>query len=131
IAAPVLIMDKTGPATLNLGQTGNFTLDLQNTGLSDAWDVHLRDRLPDGPTGGMCDLAPIIQSARVFAADGVTPVAGKGPLIPGIDYLLSWSGAPGCQLDLTLLTAAARIGANERLIVRYTAELDANTQNGV
>ncbi|HEU5179708.1 MAG TPA: hypothetical protein VFW45_02885 [Candidatus Polarisedimenticolia bacterium] len=131
IAAPVLEMDKTGPATMNLGQTGNFTLDVRNAGLTDAWDVHLRDRLPDGPTGGMCDLAPIIQSAQVFAANGTTPVPGKGPLNPGIDYLLTWSGAPNCRLDLTMMTAAARIGPGERLIVRYTAELDANTQNGV
>jgi hypothetical protein len=28
-------------------------------------------------TGGMCDLTPEILSAQVFAADGVTPVAGK------------------------------------------------------
>jgi uncharacterized repeat protein (TIGR01451 family) len=131
IAAPVLIMDKTGPATMNLGQTGNFTLNLQNTGLTDAWDVHVRDRLPDGPTGGMCDLPPVIQSAQVFASNGVTPVPGKGPLQAGIDYVASWSGAPGCLLDLTFLTAAARIGPSERLIVRYTAELDTNTQNGV
>src|SRR5262245_46468174 len=98
IAAPALEVDKTGPATMNLGQTGDFTLDVQNTGLTDAWDVHLRDLLPDGPTGGMCDLAPQILSAQVFAADGVTPVPGKGPLGAGIDYTLSWSGAPACRL---------------------------------
>ncbi len=131
IAAPALEMDKSGPATMNLGQPGDFTLDVRNTGLTDAWDVHLRDRLPDGPTGGMCDQAPQILSAQVFAADGVTPVPGKGPLNAGIDYTLSWTGAPACRLDLTMLTAAARIGPSERLIVRYQAELDANTQNGI
>jgi uncharacterized repeat protein (TIGR01451 family) len=131
IAAPRLEMDKTGPATMNLGQTGNFTLDVRNSGLTEAWDVHLRDRLPDGPTGGMCDLQPQIVSARVFQSDGVTAVPGKGPLIAGIDYTLSWSGAPNCLLDMIMMTPAARIGPGERLIVRYTAELDANTQNGV
>ena len=31
----------------------------------------------------MCDVTPQILSARVFAADGTTPVPGKGPLVPG------------------------------------------------
>ena len=131
IAAPELVVDKTGPATLNLGQSGDFALDIQNNGSIDAWDVSLRDLFPDGPAGGMCDLQPQILSAQVFAADGVTPVAGKGPLAAGTDYTLTWSGRPTCRLDLTMLTAAARIGPSERLIVRYRTELDADTQNGV
>src|SRR6266850_651567 len=116
ISAPVLVVNKTGPATMNLGQWGNFALDVQNTGSIDAWDVSLRDLFPDGPTGGMCDLAPQIVSARVFAADGVTPVPGKGPLVAGTDYSLTWSGTPQCRLNMTMLTAAARIGPGERLI---------------
>ena len=83
IAAPQLIVTKTGPTTLgrtlNLGQWGQFGIDVHNTGLTPAWDVTILDRLPDGPTGGMCDLTPEILSAQVFAADGVTPVTGKGP----------------------------------------------------
>ena len=127
----VLTVTKSGPATMNLGQWGNFAIDVRNTGLSDAWNVTLRDLLPDGATGGMCDLTPEILSAQVFAADGVTPVPGKGPLNPGSDYSLSYSAAPNCQLDITMLTAAGRIGPNERLIIRYRTQLDANTQNGV
>ena len=42
----------------------------------------------------MCDLTPEVLSAQVFAADGVTPVPGKGPLTAGTDYSLSYSGAP-------------------------------------
>src|SRR4029079_6687331 len=64
------------------------------------------------------------------AADGVTPITGKGPLTAGSGYSLNYSAAPNCRLDITLLTAAARIGANERLIIRYQTQLDANTQNG-
>jgi uncharacterized repeat protein (TIGR01451 family) len=130
ISAPALVMDKTGPATMNLGQWGNFSLDLQNTGNIDAWDVHLRDVLPRGGQGGMCDIAPQILSARVFAADGVTPVAGKGPLVQGTDYTFNWTGPPQCRLDLTMQTAQARIGPNERLIVQYRTQLDANTNDG-
>src|SRR5437773_7663536 len=131
VAGPVLVVTKSGPATMNLAQWGNFSIDVQNTGTSDAWNVTLRDLLPHGATGGMCDLTPEIQSAQVFAADGVTAVAGKGPLNAGSDYSLSYSAAPNCQLDITMLTAAGRIGPNERLIIRYRTQLDANSQNGV
>src|SRR6266516_3131680 len=130
IAAPVPVVTKSGPATMNLGQWGNFAIDVRNTGTSDAWNATLRDQLPDGATGGMCDLTPEILGAQVFAADGVTPVAGKGPLNPGSDYSLSYSAAPNCQLDITMLTAVGRIGPNERLIIRYRTQLDATTQNG-
>jgi len=131
IAAPVLVVDKTGPATMNLAQWGAFTLDVRNAGQISAWDLALRDLLPDGPTGGMCDLTPQILSARVFAADGVTPVPGKGPLVAGTDYTLGWTGPPTCRLDMTMLTVAGSIGAGERLIVTYRTQLDANTQDGV
>src|SRR5262245_23502237 len=131
VAGPVLIVTKSGPATMSLGQWGNFSIDVQNTGISDAWNVFLRDLLPHGATGGMCDVSPEIQSVQVFAADGVAPVAGKGPLNAGSDYSLNYSAAPNCQLDMTMLTAAGRIGPNERLIVRYRTQLDASTQNAV
>jgi uncharacterized repeat protein (TIGR01451 family) len=131
VAAPVLVMDKSGPATMNLGEWGNFVLDVQNTGLGDAWNATIRDLLPDGATGGMCDLTPEIQSVQVFAADGVTPVPGKGPLAPGSGYALTYSGAPNCRLEIRMLTAEGRVGPNERLIIRYRTQLDANTQNGV
>jgi uncharacterized repeat protein (TIGR01451 family) len=131
IAAPVLVMTKSGPATMNLGQPGDFSLDAQNTGSIEAWDVSLRDLIPEGPTGGMCVQAPQIVSAQVFAADGVTPVPGKGPLVAGTDYTLTWTGVPGCRLDMTMLTPAARIGPTERLIVHYQARLDPTTQDGV
>ena len=129
-AAAQLVVRNSGPATLNLGRWGNFGIDVQNSGPVDAWNVSLRDLLPNGATGGMCNLTPQILSAQVFAADGVTAVAGKGPLIQGSDYSLNYSAAPNCQLDMTMLTAAGTIGPNQRLIVRYRTQLDPNTQNG-
>lgn len=135
IAAPELIVTKTGPATLgrtlNLGQWGDFGIDVQNTGLGDAWDVTILDRLPDGPTGGMCNVTPEVQSAQVFAADGVTPVPGKGALTQGVDYSFSYTAAPSCELTLNMLTAAAAIGPTERLIINYRTQLDADSQDGV
>ncbi|HEY5566767.1 MAG TPA: DUF11 domain-containing protein, partial [Gammaproteobacteria bacterium] len=135
IAAPQLVVTKTGPATLgrtlNLGQWGQFGIDVENAGLTDAWDVTILDRLPDGATGGMCDQTPEVLSAQVFAADGVTPVPGKGPLTPGADFTVSYNDAPACDLTLTMLTAAAVIGADERLIVTYRTRLDADSQDGI
>ncbi len=52
IAAPDLTLTKTGPATLNLGESGDFILDLQNIGSMDAWNATIVDILPDGGTGG-------------------------------------------------------------------------------
>ncbi|MGD8745911.1 MAG: SdrD B-like domain-containing protein, partial [Gammaproteobacteria bacterium] len=131
IAGPELAVAKTGPATLNLGESADFTIDVQNTGNRDAWEATILDRLPDGITGGMCDAEPEILGARVFAGDGVTPVPGKGPLAAGTDFSLSYSGAPVCELSLSFLTPAATIAPGERLIITYRTQLDADTQNGV
>jgi uncharacterized repeat protein (TIGR01451 family)/fimbrial isopeptide formation D2 family protein len=132
IAAPELVMTKTGPATLglslNLGEVGDFSLDVQNTGLSDAWDVTIVDQLPDGASGGMCDLTPTVVNAQVFQSDGTTPVSG--PLVQGTDYSFSYAGAPSCELTLTLLTAAGVIGPGERLIIDYQTKLDSDSQDG-
>ena len=78
----------------------------------------------------MCDLTPEILSVQVYAADGVTPIPGKGALNPGTGYSLNYSAAPNCQLEITALAAAGTIGPNERLIIRYRTKFDANTQNG-
>jgi uncharacterized repeat protein (TIGR01451 family) len=130
IVAPTVVMAKGGPTTMNVGQLGRFTLNLQNTGTSDVWNATILDRLPTGATGGMCAATPQILSAQVFQADGVTPVPGKGPLTAGTDYSVSYAGAPTCTLTLNMLSPAAVIGPSQRLIITYQTQLDANTQNG-
>src|SRR5882757_2514491 len=130
-SAPSLVLTKTGPATMSLGQLGQFGLNVQNTGVSDAWNATILDRLPQStPTGGMCSSTPQILSAQVFQANGITPVPGKGPLVPGTDFSINYNGAPTCELTLTMLTAAATISQNQRLIINYQTQLDANSQNG-
>ena len=131
IPEPLLTVTKSGPATMGAGQWGNFTIDAHNTGNADAWQTSIRDILPRVATGGMCDMTPEILSAQVFAADGVTPVAGKGPLSQGTGYLKNYTAAPTCQLDLSFLTAASRIAPNEHLIIQYRTQLDANTQDNI
>jgi uncharacterized repeat protein (TIGR01451 family)/fimbrial isopeptide formation D2 family protein len=131
-SAPNLVLTKTGPAAMSLGQLGQFGLNVQNTGVSDAWNATIVDRLPQSaPTGGMCSFTPQILNAQVFQANGVTPVAGKGPLVPGTDFSITYNGAPTCTLTLTMLTAAATISQNQRLIINYQTQIDANSQNGV
>ena len=131
-SAPSLTLTKTGPATMSPGQLGQFGLNIQNTGVSDAWNATIVDRLPQStPTGGMCSFTPQILNAQVFQANGVTPVAGKGPLVPGTDFSVTYNGAPTCTLTLTMLTAAATISQNQRLIINYQTQIDANSQNGV
>ena len=121
IAAPNLIVDKTGPATLTLAATGQFVVDVVNSGLSEAWNVTVVDRLPNGPTGGMCDAPPVISSVTL---------AGT-PLTEATHYTLDYTSSPAnCQLTLTLLDAAGPIGPDGHLILTYEAELDADTQNG-
>ena len=127
LVPPVVEVTKSGPATMTLGQWGIFAIDARNTGPNDAWNTTIRDVLPDGATGGMCDTTPEVLSAQVFAADGVTPVPGKGPLVAGSDYALSWAGAPTCELTLAMLTPAAAIDTDQRLIITYRSQLDADT----
>src|SRR6516225_4841794 len=131
IAAPNLVFTKSGPATMAVGQPGQFGFDILNNGTSDAWNATILDRLPkSSPTGGMCSSTPQILSAQVFQANGITPVPGKGPLVPGTDFSVNFNGAPTCELTLTMLTAAATISQNQRLIINYQTQLDANSQNG-
>ena len=134
IAAPELVVTKTGPAslgrTLNLGEWGGFGIDVHNIGLSEAWDVTILDRLPDSASGGMCNATPEILDAQVFAADGVTPVPGKGPLTEGTDYSISYSGGSNCELSLTMLTPGGAIGPDERLVINYRTQLDSDSQDG-
>jgi len=127
---PGLTVTKTGPATMRLGEWGDFVMGVQNASEADAYNVTLVDRLPDGPTGGMCDTTPEIQSARVFAADGVTPVPGKGPLVQGTDYSLAYNSA-ACELMFNTLTAASVIGVDERLMITYRTQLDSDSQDGI
>ena len=51
------------------------------------------DRLPDGATGGMCDLTPEILSVQVFARRRHAG-PGKARSTRAADYSLSYSGAP-------------------------------------
>ena len=118
IAEPDLIVTKSSSETaLNFGVSATFSIDVQNTGGTDAWEATILDQIPPG----MCEYDPTTGTitAQVFAADGTTPVSGV--LVNGTDYSVSYAG---CNLTFSMLTAAAKIGSTERLIITYQSELD-------
>jgi len=133
IVGPDLTLQKSGPATMRIGVPATFTLNVQNTGTATAWDTTVTDILPNPVPGGMCDVAPTAITARMYLADGVTPVAAA--LTAGVDYISSFAAAtPGpttCTLTLTMQTAAASIAPGNRLIVTYQASLDTDNFSGV
>lgn len=131
LVPPVLEVTKSGPPTMIVGQPGVFAIDVRNTGPNDAWNTTVRGALPDGATGGMCDYTPQVLGAQVFAADGVSSIPGKGPLQEGTDYTFSYAAAPTCELTLAMLTPAAAIDTDQRLIITYRTQLDDDSQGGI
>ena len=131
IVAPTLIMQKSGPATMRYGVPDAFKLDIQNTGASTAWDVTVKDDLPNPSPGGMCDTAPTITSVQILDSSNnvvSTLVAGAGN-----DYTLNFvtgttnsTGAPTCTLTFTGLSQNAAIEAGQHLVINYQTSLDAD-----
>jgi uncharacterized repeat protein (TIGR01451 family)/fimbrial isopeptide formation D2 family protein len=128
IVEPNLVVTKTSSMpNLNVGTKAPYTINVQNIGASDAWDTTITDNLP----AGMCAYDPTSTvTAQIFASDGVTPVSG--PLVNGTDFSITWNGgsASDCQLGLTMLTPAAKIGPTQHLIINYDAMLDAGISSG-
>ena len=133
VGPDTLIMQKSGPVTMRIGVPGNFTLNVQNTGTGTAWDMKIEDILPNPVPGGMCDTTPSSITARVYLADGVTPVSAV--LTQGSDYVVSFANATPtateCTLTLQMQTAAASLAPTQRLIVTYQASLDADNPGGI
>ena len=121
IVGPDLTLTKTGSVTtVNVDSQVVYTLNVQNTGGSDAWNTTITDNLP----AGMSTYSPVpTVTARIFAADGVTPVTA--PLVNGTDFTLTWNGgsSSASQLTLTMLDTA-KIAPNQRLIITNTAQVD-------
>ena len=107
IVEPDLTMAKSGPPQMTLGIAETFTLDVQNAGDSPAHQLTISDQLPDGATGGTCDVPPTLLSARVFQADGTTPVSGA--LSEGVDFSTSFGGGPACLWTLAFSSAQTAV----------------------
>jgi uncharacterized repeat protein (TIGR01451 family)/fimbrial isopeptide formation D2 family protein len=123
IGPDTLIMDKTGPPTMQLGGApAMFTLDVLNplTNSSPAWDVTIEDILPNTATGGMCGASP----TSIVVQNNATT------LTLNTDYTVTFVGASTCKLTLTMTSAAAAIAPNTHLKVTYFATLDTGTLGG-
>lgn len=125
-----LTLVKTGPAQMNPGIAEVFTLNVQNTGTATAWDLTITDVLPnlDPAPGGMCDTPPANITAQIFDSTGLIPVSGV--LLQGTDYTATYVPAPTCTLTLTMISAAAALPADNRLIVNYEGLIDLDNPQG-
>ena len=124
-----LTLEKTGPAQMRIGILETFTLNVHNTGTAPAWDLTITDILPNPTPGGMCDATPTNITAQTFLADGVTAVSA--PLVQGTDFVVNYLGDPDCTLTITMQSVAAAVAADNRLIVTYQTQLDADNITGI
>jgi uncharacterized repeat protein (TIGR01451 family)/fimbrial isopeptide formation D2 family protein len=122
IAKPDLVVTKTSSmSNLNVGTQAPYTINVQNTGGSDAWNATIIDNLPTG----MCSYSPLpTVTAQIYEANGTL----VSTLIKDTDYTVTYNA---CQFKLVLLnTSAAKIEPNQRLIINYQAMLDAGISSG-
>ncbi|MEJ2511501.1 MAG: hypothetical protein P8Y72_07860, partial [Anaerolineales bacterium] len=128
IIEPNLVVDKTSPTSnLNVGTPAPYTISVQNTGGSDAWNTTITDNIP----AGMCTYDPSSTvTAQIFESDGVTLVEDLQP--NGEDFSVTWNGgSPSeCQLSLQMISDATKIGPTQLLIINYQTMLDAGISSG-
>ncbi|WP_444900438.1 isopeptide-forming domain-containing fimbrial protein [Microbulbifer sp. VAAC004] len=120
-----ITLTKTGPASVQSGLPGTFTLDLHNIGTGPAWDISVTDILPDNNPGGMCETAPNNFAAQITDAAG-TAIA---TLSEGTDFNTAFDAA-SCTLTITSIGAGAMLAADHHLLLSYDATLDADTRDG-
>ncbi|MCK4704899.1 MAG: hypothetical protein KAT90_05430, partial [Gammaproteobacteria bacterium] len=122
IAEPDLVLTKTADqTTLNLGVVANFTIDIQNTGGSDAWNVTVLDRQPDSLNAGMCDYDPTTTiTAELFSAGGTSI---QGPASPASGLYTATYDSGTCELVVTT-SSLMPIGPTEYLRITFQSELD-------
>ncbi|GAA5445295.1 hypothetical protein Misp06_03494 [Microbulbifer sp. NBRC 101763] len=120
-----ITLTKTGPASVQSGLPGTFTLDLHNVGTGPAWDITVTDILPDKDPGGMCETPPNNFAAQIIDGAG-TAVA---TLVAGTDFNTVFDEA-SCTLTITSMGAAAMLAADHHLLLSYDATLDVDTIDG-
>jgi uncharacterized repeat protein (TIGR01451 family) len=128
VGPDALTLEKSGPATMQVGTPAAFTLDVYNPSSGTAWNPTITDRLPHGSTGGMCAAGPGNVTAQIFEADGTSPASPV--LAAGTDYVVTFSGEPTCAWTIRLLSPAGGLPADRRLIIHYDLELEPSTGNG-
>jgi uncharacterized repeat protein (TIGR01451 family) len=120
-------LQKSGPTDMSIGTPDIFTLNIQNTGSSTAWNMSVVDKLPPSPQG-MCATPPSAFTAQIFQANGTTAVSPL--LVVGTDYTVTFAAAPVCTLTFTMKMPVAGIAPTNRLIISYQASLDTDNIAG-
>jgi uncharacterized repeat protein (TIGR01451 family)/fimbrial isopeptide formation D2 family protein len=124
VGPDMLVMDKSGPATMSVGTPAGFVLDIHNAHTGAAWNLTVVDRLPDDPVnGGTCGAGPSNISVQFFD-NGGAPTSGV--LAAGTDYTVNLDAAI-CEWTLQLLSAAGPLRPDEHLVVNYDTQLDGDT----
>ncbi|HHP7235775.1 MAG TPA: hypothetical protein ACFCUC_14180 [Desulfobacterales bacterium] len=121
VGPDTLILDKSGPATMQVGTPATFTLTVDNTSTGTIWNPTILDRLPDDPAGGMCGAGP----------SNVTAQLDGSALVPDTDFSVEFLGEPACEWRFQLLSPAGGIPAGEQLVVTYEVALDPSSRNGI
>ena len=129
VSADTLVLEKTGPAIVQMAAPATYTIDFHNTSSGTVWNPTITDRIPDGADGGMCGAGPSNVTAQIFLADGVTPVSPV--LTEGTDYTVVFDGDPTCEWRFYLLSPAGGVPADNRLIITYELALDPDTANSI
>jgi large repetitive protein len=125
VAHPDLVVTKSGPESLRVGIPDNFVLDVVNVGNASAWNVTLKDRLPNPTPGGMCDAEPSIEGAVIHKADGTGVTLGAD------DYVVGFvPGEPSCELTITMFAPDTVLEPGDRLRVTYQVTLDVDNIDG-
>jgi uncharacterized repeat protein (TIGR01451 family) len=93
---PILSVGKSGPATVDAGDTGHYQLPLQNTGGAAASGIALTDTVPDGGAGTVSGTPSTLAgggSATPTAAFAVPDTQPDGPLTDTAQ--VRWTDANG------------------------------------
>ncbi len=124
VGPEVLIMTKTGPATVRFGTPAVYTLDLLNDNTSGfaspAWDITITDNLADlsPAAGGMCDAPPVITLVGIYDSTGTVL---QQTLNAPADYSSSFAA---CTL---IITTTGALPADNILRVVYQVNMDVDT----
>lgn len=88
---PIVTVGKSGPATLDAGATGTYTLPLSNTGGASAGGITLTDRVPDGAHGTLDGVPATLAAGATKSATATFPVPTTQPDGPLTDTAqVSW-----------------------------------------
>lgn len=123
-----LVMTKSmanGATTIQSGMPGRFLLDVHNRGTGPAWDLTVRDFLPNTDQGGLCATPPANFAATILDAGGNVVAA----LSQGSDFTAAFD-ADACTLTFGTVGAAAKVAADHHVQFAYDAYLDVDTVDG-